>query len=218
LRRVQDRAPKPRAAFLWLICLALAAGAVPPPIPPASPNSSAKTLKDACALNVRDATGWSSTTARMQRQGLAVTFGAFCIECSVEARCGAAAIGRSNAFTLWNTRIFDLKPPFYLSIVSIHAPFRRYYEQVYGICAGFERCQEMTPWRVSLNSIDVVVLEPEPRLYAQLDGLIDTVRENSNQDVVLDFSAVGMLTTSGISRLMRLRSLLDGSGRRLILC
>jgi anti-anti-sigma regulatory factor len=76
----------------------------------------------------------------------------------------------------------------------------------------------MTPWRVSLNSIDVVVLEPEPRLYAQLDGLIDTVRENSNQDVVLDFSAVGMLTTSGISRLMRLRSLLDGSGRRLILC
>jgi len=64
----------------------------------------------------------------------------------------------------------------------------------------------------------VVVLEPEPRLYAQLDGLIDTVRENSNQDVVLDFSAVGMLTTSGISRLMRLRSPLDGSGRRLILC
>jgi anti-anti-sigma regulatory factor len=64
----------------------------------------------------------------------------------------------------------------------------------------------------------VVVLEPEPRLYAQLDGLIDTVRENSNQDVVLDFPALGMLTTSGISRLMRLRSLLDGSGRRLILC
>ncbi len=76
----------------------------------------------------------------------------------------------------------------------------------------------MTPWRVSLNSVTAVTLEPEPRLYAQLDGLIDAVRENSNQDVVLDSSAVGMLTTSGVSRLMRLRSLLDGSGRRLIVC
>jgi anti-anti-sigma factor len=76
----------------------------------------------------------------------------------------------------------------------------------------------MTPLEVSLDSVAVVTLVPEPRMYAQLDGLIDTIRENSNQDVVLDFSAVGMLTTSGISRLMRLRSLLDGSGRRLVLC
>jgi len=123
LRRVQDRTPKPRAAILWLICLALAAGAGPPPIPPASPNSSAKTLKDACALNVRDATGRSSTTAGMRHQGLVVTSGAFCIEGSVEARCGAAAIGRSNAFTLWNTRILDLKPPFYLPIVSVYTAY-----------------------------------------------------------------------------------------------
>jgi len=76
----------------------------------------------------------------------------------------------------------------------------------------------MPPLEVSLNSVAVVTLEPEPRMYAQLDGLIDTIRENNNQDVVLDFSAVGMLTTSGISRLMRLRSLLAGCGRRLILC
>lgn len=76
----------------------------------------------------------------------------------------------------------------------------------------------MTPLEVSLDSVAVVTLEPEPRMHTQFDGLIDTVRENSNQDVVLDFSAVGMLTTSGISRLMTLRSLLDGSGRRLILC
>lgn len=75
----------------------------------------------------------------------------------------------------------------------------------------------MAPWRVFLNSIEVV-LEPELRLYAYLEGIIDTARENSNQDVVLDFSALGMLTTSGISRLMRLRSLLDDSGRRLIFC
>ncbi len=75
----------------------------------------------------------------------------------------------------------------------------------------------MTPLEVSSDSVAVVALEPEPHLYAQFDGLIDTVRESNNQDVVLDFCAVGMLTTSGISRLMRLRSLLDGS-RRLILC
>jgi len=76
----------------------------------------------------------------------------------------------------------------------------------------------MTLVAESLDSVVVVMLEPEPRLYDQLDGLIDTVRGRSNQDVVLDFSAVGMLTTSGISGLMRLRSLLDDSGRRLILC
>lgn len=76
----------------------------------------------------------------------------------------------------------------------------------------------MTPVRESLDSVVVVMLEPEPRLYAQLDELIDTARESSDQDVVLDFSGVGMLTTSGISRLMRLRRLLDDSGRRLILC
>lgn len=76
----------------------------------------------------------------------------------------------------------------------------------------------MLPMKESLDSVTVVTLEPEPRLYAQLDGLVGSVSGVGNQDVVLDFSAVGMLTTQGISRLMRLRSLLVGYGRRLILC
>ena len=76
--------PKPKAAILWLICLALVAGAALPLIPPASPNSSAMAPKDICTLNVRDAAGLSSATAGVQHQRLAVTFGVLCIEYSFE--------------------------------------------------------------------------------------------------------------------------------------
>ena len=42
--------------------------------------------------------------------------------------------------------------------------------------------------------------------------------EDTGRDVVLDFSDVGLLTSSGISALLRLRKRQSEGGRRLVLC
>jgi len=59
-------------------------------------------------------------------------------------------------------------------------------------------------------SDDPVLSDDMAEVNARLD---DTPR-----DVVLDFSDLGLLTSSGISRLLRLRKRINESGRRLVLC
>ncbi len=59
-------------------------------------------------------------------------------------------------------------------------------------------------------SDDPVLSDDMAEVGARLD---DTPR-----DVVLDFSDLGLLTSSGISRLLRLRKRTSESGRRLVLC
>ncbi len=42
--------------------------------------------------------------------------------------------------------------------------------------------------------------------------------ENKPTDVVLNFAAVGFINSSNVAKLLRLRKLTTGDGRRLILC
>ena len=58
----------------------------------------------------------------------------------------------------------------------------------------------------------------EPQIGNELKSLNEMVSTRSDCDVVVDFSKVEIVTSSGISNLLALRALLRGHGRQLILC
>ena len=64
----------------------------------------------------------------------------------------------------------------------------------------------------------LVELPPEPQIPDELQTVTETVRDRGNCDVVADFSRVDILTSSSISKLLKLNKLLTDCGHRLILC
>lgn len=62
------------------------------------------------------------------------------------------------------------------------------------------------------------VLPKEPQLRQELETINETVSNDGNNDVVIDFTRVEVLTSSSISNLVILRNLLHEQGRQLILC
>ena len=68
------------------------------------------------------------------------------------------------------------------------------------------------------GDIALVVLPEEPNICEKLTAIIDRINEDNACHVVLDFSAVEILTSSSLSNLIVLRDLLRKSDRRLILC
>ena len=62
------------------------------------------------------------------------------------------------------------------------------------------------------------VLPKEPQLNKELEAINETVSNNGNFDVVIDFTRVEILTSSSISNLVILRNLLHERGHQLILC
>ncbi len=70
----------------------------------------------------------------------------------------------------------------------------------------------------SLQGILTVDLLPEPDLGTELENVAKVVREEADCDVVIDFSNVDIITSSSISKLLKLNKLLDGYGRQMVLC
>lgn len=69
------------------------------------------------------------------------------------------------------------------------------------------------------ESILLVEASPEPSLNEELAGTIDTVRERGDGcDVVIDFSHVDIITSSSLSKLLKLRKLLMDCNHTLVLC
>ena len=64
----------------------------------------------------------------------------------------------------------------------------------------------------------LVDLAPEPQMCDELDSISQTMSAMSDRDVVVDFSNADIVTASSLSKLMKLRQMLTGSGRRLVLC
>jgi anti-anti-sigma regulatory factor len=62
------------------------------------------------------------------------------------------------------------------------------------------------------------VLPKEPQLRHELETINETISNNGDCDVVIDFSRVEVLTSSSISNLVILHNLLREGGRQLILC
>jgi anti-anti-sigma factor len=68
------------------------------------------------------------------------------------------------------------------------------------------------------DNIIVVDLPPEPEIVDELKTVTEMARDRADVDVVIDFSDVDIVTSSGISSLLRLRKLLSDCSHRLIFC
>jgi len=71
---------------------------------------------------------------------------------------------------------------------------------------------------LSSQGILTVELPPEPELGSELEIVTEVVRGGACCNVVVDFSDVDIVTSSSISKLLKLNKLLSEFGHRLILC
>ncbi len=68
------------------------------------------------------------------------------------------------------------------------------------------------------EEILLVDLPQEPELGDELKTITEMVRDRGDCDVVVDFSSVDIVTSSSLSKLLRLRKLLVDCGHRLVFC
>lgn len=67
------------------------------------------------------------------------------------------------------------------------------------------------------DNIILVNLAPEPQTGEELQMATERASETGGFDVVIDFAQVGIITSSSIAKLLKLRKALEDSGRRLVL-
>ena len=69
-------------------------------------------------------------------------------------------------------------------------------------------------------SEDVILadLPAEPQMGDELKTVTEMVRDRGDCDVVIDFSNVDIVTSSSLSKFLKLRKLLNDCGHRLIFC
>jgi anti-anti-sigma regulatory factor len=63
-----------------------------------------------------------------------------------------------------------------------------------------------------------VDLPPEPEMGPELEIVAEVVRDGTDCDVIVDFSNADIVTSSSISKLLKLNKLLTEFGHRLLLC
>ena len=82
-------------------------------------------------------------------------------------------------------------------------------------CIGLTGRTEMAIQDWSENII-LVDLPPEPQMGDELETVTQIVRDRGDCDVVVDFSSVDIVTSSSLSKLLKLRKLLADCGHRLV--
>ena len=68
------------------------------------------------------------------------------------------------------------------------------------------------------ETIVLVDLPQEPEMGDELKAVTEIIRDRGDCDLVVDFSSVDIITSSSISKLLKLNKLLNGYGHRLVLC
>ncbi len=68
------------------------------------------------------------------------------------------------------------------------------------------------------EDIILVDLPAEPEMSDELKTVIEIVRDRGDCDLVIDFSSVDIITSSSLSKLLKLRKLLGDCGHRLVFC
>jgi anti-anti-sigma regulatory factor len=68
------------------------------------------------------------------------------------------------------------------------------------------------------ESVILVDLPAEPQMSDELKTITEMVRDRGDCDVVVDFSAVDIVTSTSLSKFLKLRKLLADCGHRLIFC
>jgi len=67
------------------------------------------------------------------------------------------------------------------------------------------------------EDIILVDLPAEPEMGDELKTITEIVRDRGDCDIVVDFSSVDIVTSSSLSKLLKLRKLLGDCGHRLVL-
>lgn len=68
------------------------------------------------------------------------------------------------------------------------------------------------------EEIILVDLPAEPEMGDELKTITEMVRDRGDCEVVVDFSKVDIITSSSLSKLLRLRKLVGDCGHRLVFC
>jgi anti-anti-sigma factor len=68
------------------------------------------------------------------------------------------------------------------------------------------------------EDVILVDLPQEPEMGDELKTVTEMVRDRGNCEVVIDFSNVDIITSSSLSKLLKLRKLLGDCGHKLIFC
>ncbi len=68
------------------------------------------------------------------------------------------------------------------------------------------------------EDIILVDLPQEPDMGEELKSVTEITRDRGDCDVVVDFSSVDIVTSSSLSKLLKLRKLLADCGHRLVFC
>lgn len=68
------------------------------------------------------------------------------------------------------------------------------------------------------EDIVLVDLPQEPELGDELKTTTEVVRDRGDCEVVIDFSKVDIITSSSLSKLLKLRKLVGDCGHRLVFC
>ena len=68
------------------------------------------------------------------------------------------------------------------------------------------------------EDIILVDLPAEPEMGEELKTITQMVRDRGDCEVVVDFSGVDIVTSSSLSKLLRLKKLMSDCGHRLVFC
>lgn len=68
------------------------------------------------------------------------------------------------------------------------------------------------------ENIVLVDLSQEPEMGDELQEVMEIVRQRGNCDVVMDFSNADIVTSSSLSKMLKLRKMLTDCGHGLIFC
>jgi anti-anti-sigma factor len=68
------------------------------------------------------------------------------------------------------------------------------------------------------DNIIIVDLPEEPEMAEELETLAEMLSDRDHCNVVIDFASVGVITSSSLSKLLKLRRMLLDGERRLIFC
>ena len=68
------------------------------------------------------------------------------------------------------------------------------------------------------DNIIIVDLPEEPEMAEELETLVEMISDRDHCSIVIDFASVGVVTSSSLSKLLKLRKLLADCGHRLVFC
>jgi anti-anti-sigma factor len=69
-----------------------------------------------------------------------------------------------------------------------------------------------------VSDIITFELQREPQMNGELQAVFDITAEHSDCNVILDFTYVDIITSSSLTKLLKLRQTVLASSRRLIIC